>query len=175
MSEQSENHERVVGLLVRHQDQLYRYIFALLHDAADAWDVLQEASIAIVRKATEYDAERPFLPWAYRFAFLTTIDWRKKKRREAASLSDDVLKVLAAERLQQEEELMSRLSALEHCLEELPLKQRDLVRQRYESRETMKEIASLQEVSLRTLYRRLDSIRRWLHDCIDRRLATEGI
>ena len=174
MNQEGDNQERIVALLVRHQDQLYRYIFAMLPDAAEAWDVLQEASMAIVRKADDYDVERPFLAWAYRFAFLTTLDWRKRKQRNMPVLGDEVLKLLADERAEQEDELLARLAALEHCLEKLPLKERDLVRQRYESDETMEEIASLQEVSLRTLYRRLDSIRGWLYDCINQRLAMEG-
>ena len=173
MSELNANHERIVGLLVRHQEQLYRYIFALLPDATEAWDVLQEASMAIVRKADDYDADRPFLPWAYRFALLTTFDW-KRKQKKTISLSDELLEQLATEGAQQEDELIARLAALDHCLQKLPLKQRDLVRMRYDSDETMEKIARLQEVSLRTLYRRLDSIREWLHDCINGRLATEG-
>lgn len=174
MNQNSDNQEQIVALIVRHQDQLYRYIFAMLPDAAEAWDVLQETSMAIVRKADEYDDERPFLAWAYRFALLTTLDWRKRRQRKLPVLGDEVLKLIADDRAEQEDELLARLVALEHCLQKLPLKERDLVRQRYESDETMEEIASLQEVSLRTLYRRLDSIRGWLYECINKRLELEG-
>ena len=169
------NTEQVVGLLVRHQDQVYRYIFAMLPDASDAWDVLQEASMAIVRKADDYDANRPFLPWAYRFAFLTVMDWRKRHHRSPIAFGDDLMKQLSDERLDQEEQLIDQLDALDHCLGKLPLQDRDLIRQRYESDETLDEIATLNQISLRTLYRRLDSIRDWLHQCIHQRLELETL
>ena len=72
--------ELLVGLLTAHQQELFRYIFALLPHEEDARDVLQETSVALCRKFDEYDPSQPFLPWAYRFAFLEvlspcTLNW----------------------------------------------------------------------------------------------------
>ena len=167
MAHQLPSHEQIVGLLVRHQDQLYRYVFAIVPHASDAWDILQEATMAMYRKAGDYDPERPFLPWAFKFAALTALDWRKRAGRRPALLSNEILEQIAEEREEQQSELDQRLISLEECLEKLPLKERDLVRLRYESPESLEQIAELKDLSLRTLHRRLDLIRQKLRDCIN--------
>src|SRR4051794_38176508 len=42
--------ERLVRLLIRHQDELFRYIFSLLPHREDARDALQETCVALYRK-----------------------------------------------------------------------------------------------------------------------------
>ena len=65
--------EEMVRLLAKHQDDLFRYIFALLPHEEDARDALQETSVALFRKWSEYDPEKPFLAWAYGFAVLEVL------------------------------------------------------------------------------------------------------
>ena len=48
-----ERAELLVRLLSRHQEELFRYIFALLPHEEDARDVLQETSVALCRKFAE--------------------------------------------------------------------------------------------------------------------------
>ncbi len=62
--------ELLIRLLARHQEELFRYIFALMPHEEDARDVLQETSVALFRKFAEYDPAKPFLAWAYRFAYV---------------------------------------------------------------------------------------------------------
>ena len=73
--------EMLVRLLSRHQEQLFRYIFALLPHEEDARDVLQETSVALYRKFDDYDPDKPFLAWAYSFAFLEILKQRERNRR----------------------------------------------------------------------------------------------
>jgi RNA polymerase sigma-70 factor (ECF subfamily) len=42
--------EQLVRLLMKHQDDLFRYIFSLLPHEEDARDVLQETSVSLYRK-----------------------------------------------------------------------------------------------------------------------------
>ena len=56
-------------LIAVNQDDLYRYIYSLLPHYDDARDVLQETVLAVAGKFDEYDASRPFLPWACKFAY----------------------------------------------------------------------------------------------------------
>ena len=65
--------ELLVRLLSRHQEDLFRYIFALLPHEEDARDVLQETSVALFRKFEDYDPAKPFLAWAFRFAYLEVL------------------------------------------------------------------------------------------------------
>ena len=68
--------ELMVRLLSLHQGDLFRYVFALLPHEEDARDVLQETSVALCRKFADYDPDRPFLAWAFRFAHLEVLKQR---------------------------------------------------------------------------------------------------
>jgi RNA polymerase sigma-70 factor (ECF subfamily) len=164
--------ELLVRLLSRHQDDLFRYIFALLPHEEDARDALQETSVALYRKFAEYDAARPFLPWAYRFAYLEVLKQRERNQRGARLLNPDLLERLAHEREQHEPVLQVRLRALEQCLDELSAADRALIRQRYQEKAPTDELVRQSGASRRTLFRLLDRIRRLLFECISRRTAS---
>jgi RNA polymerase sigma-70 factor (ECF subfamily) len=167
--------ELLVRLLSKHQEELFRYIFALLPHEADARDVLQETSVALLRKFEEYDPAKPFLAWAYRFAYLEVLKLRERNHRSSRQLSRDLLERLAREREQHESVLLERLQALEHCLEALPTRDQQLVRQRYQGQAGTDELLREFGTSRRTLFRELDRIRRLLFDCINRRLASTDV
>ncbi len=167
--------ELLVRLLSRHQEDLFRYIFALLPHEEDARDVLQETSVALYRKFEEYDPDKPFLAWAYCFAYLEILKQRERNQRGTRLLSRDLVERLAREREPLEPVLQARLQALEHCLAELPLADRELIRQRYQEKTRSEELMQQFDTSRRTLFRKLDRIRRLLFDCISRRVATTGM
>lgn len=73
--------EILVRLLSQYQGDLFRYIFALLPHEEDAQDVLQETCVALYRKFEEYDPSKPFLAWAYSFAFLEILKQRERNQR----------------------------------------------------------------------------------------------
>jgi RNA polymerase sigma-70 factor (ECF subfamily) len=166
--------ELLVRLLSAHQEQLFRYIFALLPHEEDARDTLQETSVALYRKFEEYDADKPFLAWAYRFAFLEVLKHRERSQRAARVLARQLMERLAEERVEHESVLEARLLALEECLRELPPRDRELIRQRYQVKRPAEELAAAFGPSRRTLFRKLDRIRRMLFECISRRVAASG-
>ncbi len=166
--------ELLVRLLTRHQDELFRYIFALLPHEEDARDVLQETSVALYRKFAEYDPEKPFLAWAYRFAYLEVLKQRERNQRRTRLFHPELIERLALERQEQEPVLQARLQALELCLQELPPDDRELIRQRYQSSRRTEELVRQLGSSRRTFFRKLDRLRRALLECINRRMAAEG-
>jgi len=167
--------EMLVRLLSRHQEELFRYIFALLPHEEDARDVLQETSVALYRKFEEYDPTKPFLAWAYCFAYLEILKQRERNRRGARLLNRELIERLAREREQHEPILQARLQALEHCLGELAPADRELIRQRYQGKTRSEELVRQSNTSRRTLFRKLDRIRRLLFDCISRQVAAAGL
>jgi RNA polymerase sigma-70 factor (ECF subfamily) len=166
------NPELLVRLLSRHQEEIFRYIFALLPHEEDARDVLQETSVALFRKFADYDPGQPFLAWAYRFAYLEILKQRERNQRRLRHLNGELLERLAREREQQESVLQDRLRALEYCLEELPAADRRLIDQRYHGKLATDELVRELGASRRTLFRELERIRRLLFSCITHRLAT---
>src|SRR5207244_5989360 len=86
--------ELLVRLLSKHQEELFRYIFALLPHEEDAKDVLQETSVALCRKFADYDPAKPFLAWAYRFAYLEILKQRERNQRGTRHLSRELVERL---------------------------------------------------------------------------------
>ena len=104
------------ALFRTHWPRAYRAAYLVVHDAAGAEDVAQEAFIAAVRALDRFDSGRPFGPWLHRIVVNRAIDWSRARalRHEvrvgdaieevvdqqrgdpAASLSEDVLAGLAS-------------------------------------------------------------------------------
>src|SRR5262245_18009914 len=163
--------ELIVRLLIRHQQDLCRYIFSLPPHQEDARDSLQETSVAIYRKFADYDPAKPFLAWAYGFAYLEVLKARERACRNGRHLREDLFELLAREREKHETELHGRLQALETCIRELPAADRELIHQRYTVECPIDELVERLGTSRRTFFRNLDRIRRALFECINRRLA----
>jgi RNA polymerase sigma-70 factor (ECF subfamily) len=166
--------ELLVRLLSRHQEELFRYIFALLPHEEDAKDVLPETSVALYRKFAEYDHDKPFLAWAYSFAYLEVLKQRERNQRGNRYLHPELVARLAREREQHEPVLQTRLQALDHCLERLSPKDRDLVWHSYHGKAKVEELVRRFGISRRTVFRNLDRIRRLLFECISRQVAAAG-
>jgi RNA polymerase sigma-70 factor (ECF subfamily) len=171
---QAEATELLVRLLTAHQEDLFRYIFALLPHEEDARDVLQETSVALCRKFAEYDPTQPFLPWAFRFAYTEVLKQRQRNQRRTLLLSHELIERLAAEREQMGPVLQARLVALEVCLERLPHEYQQLLRRRYRDKARVEELVQDGGGSRRTLFRKLERIRRVLLECISQRTAGEA-
>jgi RNA polymerase sigma-70 factor (ECF subfamily) len=102
-------------LFRRHWPRAHRAAFLVVHDAAAAEDVAQEAFLAAVRALDRFDRRRPFRPWLHRIVVNRAIDYARARevRREVPAdavaeapagggaggceaPSDDVLALLAA-------------------------------------------------------------------------------
>ncbi len=165
--------ENLILLLTQHQEQLFRYIFSLVPVEADARDILQETSLALFRKFDQYDATRPFMPWAYRFAYLQVQKHREKAARSPLLFSEDVMDLLASERAHIEPQLDMRLRLLDGCLGKLTPQDKELVTSRYALRQGAEEMTARFGLSRRTLFRNLEMLRQRLQDCVTRQMQTE--
>jgi RNA polymerase sigma-70 factor, ECF subfamily len=175
MSDSPNPTENLVLLLTQHQEPLFRYIFSLVPREADARDILQETSLALYRKFDQYDATRPFLPWACRFAYLQVQKHREKSARSPLLFSEDVMDLLDSERTHIEPQLDERLRLLDGCLQKLTPQEQELVTSRYAMRQSAEEMMSRFALTRRTLFRNLELLRQRLHDCVTRQLQSEGL
>ena len=167
--------EQIVLLLTQHQEPLFRYIFNLVTSEADARDILQETSLALYRKFDQYDSTRPFLHWAYRFAYLQVQKHREKSARAPLMFSEDIIDMLALDMERTAPELEQRLKFLEICLGKLNPQDKELVACRYAMRQSAEEMMQRLSMSRRTLFRNLELLRLRLHDCVTRELKAEGL
>jgi RNA polymerase sigma-70 factor (ECF subfamily) len=153
------------------QSRLYAYVVTLLGGARDAGDVLQETNAVLWNKHSEYDASRPFLPWAYRFAFLQVQAHRKRLTRDRLLFDDELLASIASEYVRQDAGAEQQLAALEGCLQQLPARQRTLIEQRYSGGITVSSLADQANSDANAISAMLYRIRHALAECIRRKLV----
>lgn len=165
--------ERIVGLIARHQPEIHRYVLALLPDRMLADDVVQETNLILWRKASEYDPAQPFLPWALGIAWYQVKAARRDSARDRHVFDDELVEILASENSQDADNL-DLSEALEHCLSELPDRQRQLILDRYQPGASVQDLAAAHAKSPTALSLSLLRIRKTLELCIERKrkLAT---
>jgi RNA polymerase sigma-70 factor (ECF subfamily) len=79
--------DAVEALVRRHWDGAHRAAFLIVHDAAAAEDIAQEAMLAAVRSIDGFDRRRPFRPWLHRIVVNRSLDWlRARARRPEVSV-----------------------------------------------------------------------------------------
>jgi RNA polymerase sigma-70 factor (ECF subfamily) len=157
------------------QRPLYAYIFSLTRNAADADDVLQETNRVICEKLPEYQAGTSFAAWAYKIAFFEVLTLRKQKHREAARFSDALVENLAGEVERVLDASSARRQALDTCLKRLPEHSRQLVARRYLQGADVRSVAAHLGRTEKAVYHALARVRTWLLECINARLAAEGL
>src|ERR671934_2322121 len=86
------------ALFRHHWPRAYRTAYLVVHDAAAAEDIAQEAFLAAVRNLDRFDRRRPFAPWLHRIVVNRAIDWtRARKLRAEVELGDYIPAPAAAE------------------------------------------------------------------------------
>jgi RNA polymerase sigma-70 factor (ECF subfamily) len=119
--------ERFLRLFLASERELLRYVAAVAPNADDAREIVQDTAVALWEKFDQYDASRPFTPWACRFALNISKQWLARQKRWRAILSDDLAGHLVRRRMELEADIDHRLRHLQGCLEKLPAPQRQLV------------------------------------------------
>jgi RNA polymerase sigma-70 factor (ECF subfamily) len=81
---QSGSADALERLFRAHWPGAHRAAYLVVHDAAAAEDIAQEAFLAAVRALDRFDRRRPFAPWLHRIVVNRAIDWARARtlRRE---------------------------------------------------------------------------------------------
>jgi RNA polymerase sigma-70 factor, ECF subfamily len=93
-----------------HWQRAYRAAYLVVHDAAAAEDIAQEAFLAAVRNLDRFDRGRPFGPWLHRIVVNRAIDWTRARQLRGETELLDV--VAAPEHGSLDDSLLGALAAL---------------------------------------------------------------
>jgi RNA polymerase sigma-70 factor, ECF subfamily len=107
--------DAVEALVRRHWDDAHRAAFLIVHDAAAAEDIAQEAMLAAVRAIDGFDRRRPFRPWLHRIVVNRSLDWLRARSRRP-EVSAELAGPLADEPARDDRlsaELLAALAALD--------------------------------------------------------------
>jgi RNA polymerase sigma-70 factor, ECF subfamily len=164
-----------VRLFMTHESALLRFVIGFVPCLADAHDVVQETAVTLWKKRGEFDASKPFLPWAYGIArWKVREHWHK--RRHLANFADEALiEQIEARREQLGAELSARSERLQACLAKLPDAQRSVIFGYYIEERSVEELAELQDKSTEAIYKLLQRVRRALQDCVSAGFEGRGV
>ena len=170
----SRTQQEFLRVFLANEREIFRYVAALVPPTADAQEIVQQTAVVLWEKFDQYDASRPFAPWACRFALNIARQWMARRQRWKALLDGGIAQELAMRREQLRQEFDTRLVHLEHCLQKLPEKQRSLVDGYYFKQADVETLAGQARRTVDAVYKALQRIRRQLRECIERSLREEA-
>jgi RNA polymerase sigma-70 factor (ECF subfamily) len=162
-----------VRLLAQHQRSVYALILSLVPNWADADEILQETNVRLWEQFEKYEPGTDFGAWSRAIAKYQVMTYRKKKGRQREQFTDAFIDQVADE-LERCDLHAERHQALSRCLERLPERSRELLRDYYAPHAAPREVAARCGRTLESLRLSLFRLRRALRDCIDRRLSAEA-
>lgn len=164
--------KRFIAELTRHQPAIGAFCHAQLGSRQEAQEVLQTTCVTLWQKASEWDASRPFLPWAFGIARFTVMAHLRDRGRERLIFDEDVVSSMAAESEAYAAGHEDRREALRECFERLTNENRELLRLHYVAGHSIKELTRHFERSESALKMNLLRLRQQLSLCVSRRLTS---
>ena len=166
--------EQFVQLWTAAQPAVAGYICALMRDGEVAKDVLQETALVLLRRFAEYDSQRPFLAWALGVARFQMLGHQRDAARSFLTFDTELMERFTEHWAETAPAADRRAGALRECLEKLPGRARDVLRQRYFEELTAEDIARRLGANGASVRVMLQRIREQLRKCIERRMQAEG-
>ena len=167
--------QRFLSLFLRSEREIFRYVAALVPNAADTEDIVQQTALTLWEKFDDYNPALPFTPWACRFALNKTRQWLDRRQRWQLLLDRGLVEELTQRREELLPALEARLRHLEGCLHKLPEEQRWLVEGYYYRSDTIEKLAEESSRTVAATYKMLQRLRLALQSCIENAAKPEGI
>src|SRR3954469_7382392 len=111
-----ERNKQLMALMTRHQRQIFSYIYTLVPRRYDAEDLLQETSLVICEKFSEFQIGTDFVAWACQIAYWRVRFSRQKDARSKVFFDQEVGDIVAKTAGAMAEEMDDRHEALAACL-----------------------------------------------------------
>lgn len=162
--------EEFVSLFTRYSPWLRGYVLSLVPNWADAEEVLQDTNAVLWKKFEQFAPGSDFFAWACQVARNEVMRYRRGKGRERVKFGDNFLTAVADEAVAIGKELDGMGAALSHCLSLLPVKDRQLVEERYRDGATTQSTAGAVGRSVDAVYKALARVRKSLLKCIQSEL-----
>ena len=96
-SDAPDPHETFLRLWMQHEPELRAFVRACCPKAQEVDDVMQEVSVAALRKFSTLDDHSAFGPWACLIARYELLSARRRFARDRLVLAEDILELLADE------------------------------------------------------------------------------
>ncbi|MEM6778928.1 MAG: sigma-70 family RNA polymerase sigma factor [Planctomycetota bacterium] len=169
--ETADPNEVFLRLWIHHEPELRAFVRSCCPNAQEVDDIMQEVSVAALRKFSGLADHAAFGPWACLIARYEILSARRRFARDRLVLAEDVVEMLAVEGAEELPLRQLQLRALDQCIDKLPLRRRELALAAYASDRTIRQIAVQLKRTEGSLYQLLARIRKELHRCMVESLA----
>lgn len=144
------------------------FVGSMVFDAGDRDDVLQDCAVAAMTSYDRYDPSRPFAAWVIGVARNQVRLYLRRKSNDPHIFDEEALDSLveAFARVQPEQE--QKLTRLEHCVDQLEGRSRQLCELRYSHDLKPAAIAKKLNMTPNTVAKSLQRIREQLRDCLEK-------
>lgn len=130
-------------------------------------DIAQETFLTAYRQFDRFDSKREFIKWVRGIARNIVLNERRKEARHARIINDHLTELLdEPELLSQTMETSEMIISMNRCMEQLPEKSRQLLRDRYENNENASVLGARFSMSPESIRQSLMKIRIILMRCI---------
>ena len=170
----SSKHDEFVALFVRHEPSIHSFLTSLLANLDDAEVVMQETSMAMWRKFSQFETGTNFRNWAFTIARFEAMNFRRKRQRDRHLFSDELVQLLADDAAQHATQLEEERRVLAHCVAKLGLGDRSVLSGCYREDSTIKEYAETIGRTPNAVRKHVARIRTALSLCVQRTLELEG-
>ena len=166
--------QTVQRLFVGNTSLLKGFILALLPDIHRAEDVLQEVFLTLTQKADEFQPGTDFVAWARAVARIKVLQRYDQDKKAPRPLCPEALDALVAAAPQMDDSRSSRRQAVGMCLEKVAPTARRIIDLRYDEELSPPEIARKLSWSVDAVHVGLAKVRKFLRECSQQRLETQG-
>jgi len=161
-------HEMFINYQSRHQRNLFALILTLVPNWNDAEEILQETSIVLWRKFSEFQPGTSYMAWASRVAHYEIFKFRDRQKRGEQLLGDELIELIAAQTVAMSAQLEDQDLALRDCLKKLRMADRKLIKSRYYRGTSANTLAVSLGRSVESVCNSLRRIRTDLLHCVQR-------
>ena len=168
MSQKNLDRSDFLRLLAKSEPVVRSYLRSLVQDYHDHSEIMQNAFITAWEKYSKFEGdENDFCKWMCVIARYQALKLRQTQARDKWVLSDKLLEKISTEGVNDVASTERWMEKLEDCLKELPKPNRDLIKQAYTPKKTIKALAAERETTPDALYQKLRRIRKALAKCMD--------
>jgi len=166
---------QIARLWTQAQPAVSAMTVSMVVDFHAAEDLLGQVAETVVAKFDDYDAARPFVPWALGIARNRVLQHFARRAGDRHVFCDEeVLRILAGAHAETAEEIPRRQMALRACLQKLEGRARLVLELRYVQDMKAAEIARRLGTTDDNVWVLLHRIRRSLAGCVDEALGAPG-
>ncbi|MDP3229189.1 MAG: sigma-70 family RNA polymerase sigma factor [Acidovorax sp.] len=166
--------KRFTRLWTDAQPAVAGYVHAIVRDPAAAKDLVQETALVLLRKFSEYDERRPFLPWALGVAKFQILGYRRDAARCLVTFDAELFEQFTESWGEVAPTISDQAAALQTCLDKLAQHARRVVQLRYFEALDSTQIAERLGSSAGAVRVLLQRVREQLRLCVERQLRMEG-